>query len=268
MTGGSPSGSSPVRLSALVVAHDEEIMLPDCLDSLRFADEVVVVLDRCSDGSKAVAERFGARIIEGAWPIEGDRRNTGIAACQGDWILEVDADERVSPALAQEILDTLPGAAPGYFGVPYNNYIGGRLVRHGWGAYNGVQESSRLFARGCKRWGRQEVHPKLELRGPKRLLTGRMEHFVDRDLHDMFDRLNRYTDAAARVMIGAGERPSGWHAIRRIFSRGLKSYLGRQGWKEGGYGLALALFSALYSVLIYLKVDEAMRNAAGKDNRG
>src|SRR3546814_2057610 len=80
------------RLSALVVAHDEEARLADCLDALRFADEIVVVLDRCTDGSKAIAARYTDRLVEGAWPIEGERRNAGIAACTGDWIFEVDAD--------------------------------------------------------------------------------------------------------------------------------------------------------------------------------
>ena len=95
--------SDAPTLSALVVAHNEEAQLDDCLAPLRFADEIVIVLDRCTDGSKDIAEKFGAVIIEGAWPLEGDRRNTGIDACRSDWVLEVDADERVSTALAEEI---------------------------------------------------------------------------------------------------------------------------------------------------------------------
>ena len=88
------------RLSALVVARNEEARLGPCLDSVSFADEIVVVLDRTTDGSAAIAAQHGARIVEGAWEIEGGRRNAGIAACRGDWILEVDCDERVPPALA------------------------------------------------------------------------------------------------------------------------------------------------------------------------
>ena len=105
-------------LSALVVVHDEEEQLADCLECLRFADETVVVLDRCTDGSAAIAATFGARVIEGGWPIEGERRNAGIDACTSDWIIEVDADERLPEALAAEIRGTIKGAAPGYFLVP------------------------------------------------------------------------------------------------------------------------------------------------------
>ena len=122
---------SAPRLSALVVAHDEAAQLADCLAPLRFADEIVVVCDRCTDGSAAIARAHGATVIEGAWPIEGDRRNTGIAACTGDWIVEVDADERLSPALAQEIRAAIAAAAPGYFLIPFDNYVGTRLVRYG-----------------------------------------------------------------------------------------------------------------------------------------
>ncbi|MCX7355976.1 MAG: glycosyltransferase [Alphaproteobacteria bacterium] len=94
--------SSP-RLSALVVARNEEAQLAQCLEPLRFADEIVVVLDRSTDGSRAIAEQFGARVLEGAWEIEGPRRNSGIALCTGDWILEVDADERVTAELSASI---------------------------------------------------------------------------------------------------------------------------------------------------------------------
>ena len=94
---------SKLRLSALVVAHDEERQLGECLACLEFADETVVVLDRCRDRSQQIARRFTGRIVEGAWDREGPRRHAGIDACRGEWILEVDADERVPPELAAEI---------------------------------------------------------------------------------------------------------------------------------------------------------------------
>ncbi|MDB4872972.1 MAG: glycosyltransferase family 2 protein, partial [Gemmatimonadales bacterium] len=96
-----------MTLSALVVAHNEAAQLAECLERLRFADEIVVVLDRCTDGSREIAARFTDRLIEGGWEREGERRNTGIAACRHEWILEVDADERVPPALADEIRRTI-----------------------------------------------------------------------------------------------------------------------------------------------------------------
>ncbi len=241
------------RLSALVVAHNEEAQLADCLETLSFADEIVVVLDRCTDNSKAVAARFADRIVEGAWEIEGPRRNAGIAACSGDWILEVDADERVPPALAAEIRAAIVDAAPGYFLVPYDNYIGDRLVRYGWGASWGVSATARLFSRGAKRWGDQRIHPKVALEGERRWLNARMIHYVDRDISDMIRRLDRYTTLRARDLRESGARESLANNLRRLFSRFFKCYIKRKGYREGGYGFLIALFAGLYPLIAYFK---------------
>jgi glycosyltransferase involved in cell wall biosynthesis len=248
------SGRQPVRLSALVVAHNEELQLAECLQCLHFADEIVVVLDRCTDGSREVAASFGAKLVEGGWEREGGRRNAGIAACAGDWILEIDADERVTEAVAGELRRRLPAAPTGYFLVGFDNHIGGKLIRRGWGAYNGVARKPCLFARGCKHWGEQRVHPRIELKGECGAIESHIVHYVDRDITDMMGRLNRYTTLAALDAADLGERPRLWRGIRRIFSRFWKSYVAREGWREGPYGLALGLFSALYPILTELKL--------------
>ena len=241
------------RLSALVVVHDEEDQLAACLDTLFFADEIVVVLDRCTDRSKEIASRYTDRLIEGAFEIEGDRRNRGIAACTGDWILEVDADERVPPALAREIRAAIQNAPPGYFLIPFDSYVGKRLVRYGWGAAWGVSAAIRLFTPGAKVWGRERVHPKLQLSGERRRLTTPMVHYVDRDISDMIDRLNRYTTARARDLRDSGDIGSFGHNVRRIFSRFWKCYVSRRGYREGSYGFLIALMAGLFPILSYLK---------------
>lgn len=252
---GAVSGEAP-RLSALVVAHNEAHQLAACLECLRPADDIVVVLDRCSDGSKAIAESMAHTVIEGAWPIEGDRRNIGLDATKGDWILEVDADERVPEALFGEIRVTVASAAPGYFLIPFDNYIGDRLVRHGWGGSWGVGAAPRLSSRGAKRWGAQRVHPSLELEGPKRWLTTPIDHYVDRDLNDMIERLKRYTDASAADLRASGKPlPPLWWILRRSIGRLFKCYVMRKGYREGGYGLLIAVMAALYPLLSHLKAS-------------
>lgn len=244
---------SAPRLSALVVCHNEERQLADCLDRLRFADEIVVVLDRCTDGSKAIASRFTDRLVEGAWPIEGDRRNAGIDACAGDWIVEVDCDERMPDALAQEIRAAIADAAPGHFLIPFDNYVGQRLVRFGWGGSWGVMAAPRLFSRGAKRWGNQRIHPSLELKGAPRRLATPMVHYVDRNISDMLRRLDRYTTARAADLRQSGDIGSLAANVRRIFSRFWKCYVGRRGYREGGWGFLIALMAALYPILSHLK---------------
>ncbi len=240
-------------LSALVVAHNEAAQLADCLARLEFADELVVVLDRCTDSSRDIAAGAGARLVEGGWPLEGPRRNAGIETCTGDWILEVDADERVSSALAAEIRTRIADAPFGYFLIPFDNYIGGRLVRYGWGAYWGVSAAPRLFARGAKRWGDQRVHPGLELKGREQKLTTPMEHYVDDDISDMLRRLDRYTSARAADLRQSGEVGRLGPNIRRIFSRFYKCYVRRKGYREGAYGFLIAMMAGLYPILSHLK---------------
>lgn len=243
----------PIRLSALVVAHNEETQLADCLDRITFADEIVVVLDKCTDASKSIASRYTDRLIEGSWTIEGDRRNTGIAACRGAWILEVDADERVPPDLAREVRSVSESDAEGYFLIPFDNYIGDRRVRYGWGASWGVSAAPRLFRKGCKRWGDQRIHPALALTGPEGRLKNRMIHFVDRDISDMIRRLDRYTTAKAADLRASGDIGTFRRNVRRIFSRFYKCYVGRCGYREGRYGFLIALFAGLYPILSHLK---------------
>ncbi len=241
------------KLSALVVVRDEQAHLPHCLATLGFADEIVVVLDRCTDDSKEIAEAAGARLVEGAWEVEGPRRHAGIDACAHDWILEVDADERVPEALAEEIRAAITDATPAHYMIPFENYIGKRFIRHGWGAYNSVNQTVRLFRRGCKQWGPQLIHPRVTLSGEKRRLTNAMRHYVDRDLDDMLARLNRYSTRMAEQAMLDGRAPGLANSLRRMVSRFLKVYVGNKGYREGAYGLALGLFAGLLPLLIHIK---------------
>jgi glycosyltransferase involved in cell wall biosynthesis len=245
-------------LSALLVAHNEEKQIADCIRSVSFADEIVVVLDRCTDGSREICDDLGVQIVEGDWPIEGDRRNAGIDACNGAWILEIDADERASKTLGAEIVVAIGSAKAGVFLIKYENHIAGRAVMHGWGAYNGVVGKHALFAKGEKHWGRGRVHPATTMGEKIGEIQTPMTHYVYRDLSDMYARLNRYTDLAAEDMAELGSIPSSWKTLRRFFSRGFKSYVARSGYKEGWTGAALAFYSAAYPVLVHLKARERM----------
>lgn len=245
-------------LSAVISVHNEAHQLAACLETLAFADEIVVLLDKCTDGSKDIAGRFTDRIVDGAWSIEGERRNAGIDACRGTWIFEIDADERVSPILAQEILATVRLTAADWHEIPVDNYIGDRLVRWGWGASFGKAAYPGLFRKGVKRWGMQRVHPSLSWSGRKgAMLENRLVHYVDRDISDMIKRLDNYSSARALDLLDSGDIGSFANNIRRFFSRFIKCYLCRKGYREGGYGLLIAIFAGLYPLLSHLKAHYA-----------
>ena len=135
-------------LSVVLCVHNEEAVLEACLERLSFADEIVVLLDRCTDRSSDIARRHAHRLVHGAFPLEGPRRAAAVAASRGDWVLEVDADEIVTQPLAVEIravVNSQPDAD--FFQVPIENYVGSHLIRHGWGGSFGTTSVARLFRR-------------------------------------------------------------------------------------------------------------------------
>ena len=213
------------------------------------------MLDRCGDRSREIARGFTDRLVEGAWEREGPRRHAGIDACRGDWILEIDADERVTPELAEEIRQVVAGLAgrlaPGPGRQLYRRSAGalglGRLLRPvgpcrrcSAGAPSNGATSACI--RRCRCPACKAPHcPRASV------------HYVDRDISDMLRRLDRYTSARAQDLRDSGDIGSYGHNLRRIPSRFWKCYVGRRGYREGPYGFLIALCAALYPILSYLK---------------
>ncbi len=243
------------KISALVCVHNEEKRLAACLQRLRFADEIVVVLDRCTDGSAEIAKHYAARTVTGAFPLEGPRRTAGVEACTGQWIFEVDADELVSEALAAEVRDTAESAiVPSHFLIPVDNYVGTRLIRHGWGGSFGTSAVTRLYRRGCKHWKSQRVHPGTILEG---VGGGRLQnaliHHVDDDVSDMIRRLDRYTELRALDLVDEDRVCSLSSAAFRGVRRFWKCYVRRKGYREGRWGVLIALMAGLFAYLSVLR---------------
>ena len=147
----------------------------------------------------------------------------------------------------------IKGLNDGYFLLPFDNYIGDRLVRYGWGGSWGVSAAPRLSAKGAKRWGEQRIHPSLTLSGPRRWLKTPIRHNVDKNISDMIQRLDRYTTARAADLRAGGDIGGLGGNIRRMLSRFCKCYLSRKGYREGAYGFLIALIAGLYPVLAHLK---------------
>jgi len=245
-----------VKLSAVLCVHNEEQRLGRCLEALRFAGEIVVVLDRCTDRSRAIAESHGAVIVSGVFPLEGPRRAAGQAAASGDWILEIDADEIVGPELAAEVLATTDAASCAWRKVPVNNFVGERLIRHGWGGSFGTTMAARLYRRGAKRWGGERVHPGVMFdgaQGPN--LSGAIRHQFGESFSCVLRRLDRYTDLRAQDMREHGGKVGVADNARRGAQRFLKCYFKRGGWREGGWGLLISLMAGLYPLISALRAE-------------
>ncbi len=247
---------SMVTLSALVVARNAHDQLDQCLKALHFADELVIVLDRCTDNSCEIATQYTSNIYEGAWECEGARRNFARQQCKGAWVLEVDSDEIISDALAIEIREAIKSNPSGHFVIPVDNYIGNQLVRNGWGCHWGTSAVARLAHAKAKRWKEGRVHPEFQLEGPVHRLSNPIEHYIDKDFSDILTRLDRYTKARAADLRDNPKLDDGlWRNIRRIFSRFIKCYVMRKGYKEGKWGVTIALMAGLYPIISHLRAN-------------
>jgi glycosyltransferase involved in cell wall biosynthesis len=243
-------------ISALVVVHNEEAILEDCLKLLAWVDDLVVVLDKCTDGSKTIAEQHNARLLEGAWEIEGPRRNDGIDFCNTDWILEVDADEWILPELAVEIRDTIDAPKYDVYNLKVDNFIGDKLIVHGWGGGSfGKPSYIGLFKKGVKTWGMQRLHPHLTVTGTEspESLKNHVTHRIYADFSEMLRRLDRYTTFRAKDLVDKNEVMSPANAFRKFLSRFYKVYFRLSAYKEGGYGFMIALCAGLYPLISNIK---------------
>ena len=242
------------KLSALIIVHNEEKQLNECLKTLNFADEIVVILDKCSDNSEKIAKKFTKRIFSGSWKIEGDRRNYGIKKCINPWIFEIDADERVPELLQKEIRNCIEGSIYDYFLIPVNNFIGNSIVKYGWGAYFGKSSYPGLFKKNYKSWGKQRVHPKLDLKGKKGFtLKNSLNHYYCKDISDMLLKLDKYSTARALDLLEQKNNENSIKNFKRLFSRFWKCFILRKGYKEKNIGLMIAIMASLYPLLSYTK---------------
>jgi len=255
---------SPVKLSALVCAHNDEARLAECLRRLKFCDEIVVVADRCTDRTSDIARQFGARVIDGIFPLESQRKAAGVMACLGEWVLEVEVDEHVEPDLAYEIRAAIHGRPGGdWFDLPVDNFVGKTLVRRGWGSGLGDVMAPRLYRRRVKRWKAGRVEPTVVLDGRfAGALETSLNRHADPDVGHLMARLNRQTALRAQDLADAGEPGSLLGDIARGIGRFWNCYLWRQGVREGELGFLIALMAGLDAVVSGLRARDLVRARA------
>ena len=246
------TGDRP-SLSAIVITKNEEAVIGRCLDSVQWADEIIVVDSGSTDRTMEIAQQLHARIVVTPdWPGPGPQRNRAIAHATKDWILALDADEWVSPELRDEILAVLPAPGPhvGYRLPRLSSYCG-RRMRHGgwWPDY-----VSRLFKRGSARFGGGIVHDHLLPDGPLGKLRNPLLHEAITDLDDMLLKLNSYSSWGAQSLYENGRRAGLATALGHGAWTFLRTYLLRAGFLDGREGFMLAVSNAEGAYYKYLKL--------------
>ena len=253
------TGGAVASLSVAVVTLNEEERLRACLESVVWADEIVVVDAGSSDKTMAIAREFTDRAVFRAWDGYGGQKNYALSQCHGEWVLSLDADERVTDALREEILGVLRGQRRevGFY-VPRRNQFQGRWVRHG-GLYPDWQ--LRLFRRGRGAFVERAVHESVRVDGETGRLTAPLSHESYRSIGDAVARLNRYSDLAATELARTGRGGTLWDLLVRPPWRFVSMYLLRAGFLDGWRGLVLAGLHAHY---VFLRAAKVRERSAGR----
>ena len=256
-----PQGSvKRCPLSVVILAKNEAGRIADCINSARFADEVLVIDDDSKDETARIAESLGARVLRRTMDIEGRHRNWAHTQAAHEWILSLDADERLTPELAEEIHTLLRNGPPqDLYTVPRKNYIGTRWIRYG-GWYPSPQV--KLFKRSIFRWEETTIHPRAFSERPCGQLRHDLLHYSYRDLEDFVAKLNRHTTLESKKWLADGRRMSAGKAFWRTVDRFLRSYVGKQGWREGHWGFIVAVMAGMYQFISWAKYWEATREHA------
>jgi len=253
MTGG-PS------ISVCIITFNEEQDIRACLESVRWAGEIVVVDSFSADRTVEIAREYTARVIQRGWPGHVEQKNFALQQATGDWILSLDADERVSPELAVEIQEVIRRAdrpEVGYAVPRKTFYLGGWVMHGGWYPSRRL----RLVRRGRAKWSGVNPHDHLYADGPTGNLKGDLYHFTYRDIADHLKTIDSFTTISAREMFQAGRKHPLLHMFFHPIGKFLKMYFLRLGFLDGAAGFILAVLSGYYVFLKYAKLWEKYRQA-------
>ncbi|MBI4639932.1 MAG: glycosyltransferase family 2 protein [Candidatus Tectomicrobia bacterium] len=242
------------KISATIITYNEELNIRDALESVAWADEIVVVDSHSQDITLEICKEYTDRIIQHDWSGHIRQKNFAIDQASFPWILSIDADERISPELKEEIeqLRKIGMSMDGYF-IPRKAFYLGRWIRHsGWYPDYKV----RLFRKEKGRWSGTNPHDSVKLEGEAGYLKGVIEHYSYRDLAHNLDVINRYSTIGAEELHKLGKRTRWHHLVLNPPLTFLKKYLLKQGYRDGIPGFFIAALTAYSAFCKYAKLWE------------
>jgi hypothetical protein len=238
-------------LSAVIITLNAASQLQACLESVAFADEIVVVDAGSSDGTQELAKQYGARLISREWLGFGQQKQFAVEQATHDWVLCLDADERVSETLRQAIVGAMEAPRFAAYRMPRCNRFLGRYLRHGEGY---PDWSLRLFDRRHARWSDDAVHEKVLCEGEVGTLEGDLLHESCETLESYLAKQNRYTSLQAEELRQRGKRAHMGHLLLSPILRFVKFYVFRLGFLDGVPGLVHILIGCFNSFAKYAKL--------------
>ena len=240
-----------VSLAVVIVARNEAARIADCVASASFADEVLVLDSGSSDRTAQIAEAAGARVAVTDWPGYGLQVARGFAMATSDWVLSLDADERITPELQAEIVAAIASDAFDGYRLPRWSEFCGKVMRHGgWRP----DRTLRLGRRATSGFTDDFLHAHMTVDGPVGDLAASLVHHSYPDVHDVLEKLDRYSSGSARDMQARGRTGSLAKAIAHGLFAFVRTYLLKLGFLDGRHGLMLAIYNAEYAYYKYVKL--------------
>lgn len=244
-------------LSVVIIVKNEEKRIADCLESVGWADEIIVVDDMSTDKTAEITRRYTDKVFQRKMEMEGIHRNYAYSLAKNEWVLSLDADEKVSPELRDEIAKVISeGTECNVFAIPLRNYIGDYWIR--WGGWYPAYKD-RLFRKGHFRYEEVDVHPRPIYDGKCGKLKGDIIHYSYEDFSELVASLNGQTSKEAQKWIMTGRKMSLAKALWRTMDRFIRNFVAKKGYRDGVVGLMVALNGAFYQVLSYAKYWELKR---------
>ena len=242
-------------VSVVIIAKNEEKRIEDCLKSAAWAEEIVLVDDQSADRTVEIAGRYTDKIFHRTMDIEGRHRNYAYTLASQEWILSLDADERVTPELADEIQKVTEQNNGRYvcYAIPIKTFIGSEWIQ-GAGYYPAGKV--RLFRKGKFRYEEAAVHPKALYDGACGLLKGDILHYSCENLEQWIAKFNRETTLEAEKWVTDGRKVTLFNSLRKTADRFLKNYFLKQGCRYGFTGFLMSVFHGLYQLFSYAKYRE------------
>ncbi|MBN2483562.1 MAG: glycosyltransferase family 2 protein [Candidatus Omnitrophica bacterium] len=247
-------------VSVVIITKNESGRIADCIRSAAaWADEIIVVDDESSDDTITQAKNLGAHVCSRKMEIEGRHRNWAYQQAKNDWVFSLDADERLTAQLKEEISLLLKGTPEhAAYTVPRKNHLADYWIRWG-GMYPAPQ--IKLFRKQKFKWEEVEVHPRAFLEGTCGHLTGDLIHYTYRDWTDFLRKLNTQTTLEAKKWIKvsrsdprkAAYKMNTLHALWRTADRFFRAFIAKKGYRDGFIGFMVAYFSSLYQIVSYAK---------------
>ena len=248
-----------IPVSVVIIVKNEEKRIAACLESVKWADEIIIVDDISTDRTVEIARRYTDRIFQRKMDIEGVHRNYAYSKANNGWVLSLDADETVSSELKEEIVRVINEDKNKQiddhvvFAVPLRNYIGDYWVR--WGGWYPAYKD-RLFRKGRFKYEEVGVHPRVIYEGKCGRLKGDIIHYSYGDFTELIDSLNSQTSKEAEKWSSTGKKMPLVVALWRAFDRFFRGYIAKKGYRDGVVGLMVAVNGGFYQILSYAKYWE------------